>query len=419
MEAIEDGIVVRLRSIDLTDLDNFARGFPHDIFVIHRREAPVYWHEPTMHTPGGEGFWSVATYTETRAVLDDPLVYSSERGGTREHGGTMLPDLPVAGVMLNMMDDPRHGRIRRLVTKGLTPQTVRRLEDDLRRRTRRLLAGVDDGVEFDFLVDVAAELPMQAVCFLLGVPEEDRHRLFESVDCIFDFRDERDFFNFTPAQTEAMGWMAEYGMELIDAKRRAPTDDMLSVVVHARLADVDPPSLTDDELYAFFTLLFSAGAETTRNAMAGGLLTLIEQPDQLELLRRRPGLMAGAIEEMLRWTTPSPMKRRTATTTAVLRGCEIAPGDKVVVWEGSANRDEGTFVDAMRFDVQRDPNPHLAFGHGAHFCLGAHLARLEMRIVLEEVLATFAMIQPAGPVEWTRSNRHTGIRHMPMIASRC
>jgi cytochrome P450 len=407
-----------LLAFDLTDLDNFAGGFPHDLFVVHRIKAPVCWHEPTDHTPGGEGFWSVATYDETLEVLNEPTVFSSERGGTREHGGTMLPDLPVAGVMLNMMDDPRHARIRRLVTKGLTPQTVRRLEDDLRARTRRLLRGVDDGVEFDFLVDVAAELPMQAVCFLLGVPEDDRHRLFECVDCIFDFRDERDFFNFTPAQTESMGWMAEYGMELIEAKRREPTDDMLSVVVHASLSDVEPPSLTDDELYAFFTLLFSAGAETTRNAMAGGLKALVERPEQLAFLRGHPETMGRAIEEMLRWTTPSPMKRRTATVDVTLRGCDISPGDKVVVWEGSANRDERVFVDSMQFDACRDPNPHLGFGHGAHYCLGAHLARLEMRVVFEEILGTFAMLEQAGPVEWTRSNRHTGLRHMPMLASR-
>jgi cytochrome P450 len=417
VERLEGDMTTALHGVDLTDLDNFAHGFPHDIFAIHRREAPVFWHEPTDHTPGGEGFWSVATYAETLAVLNDPVAFSSERGGSRQHGGTMLPDLPVAGVMLNMMDDPRHARIRRLVTKGLTPQTVRRLEDDLRARTRRLLDGIEDGVEFDFLVDVAAELPMQAVCFLLGVPEDDRHRLFESVDCIFDFRDERDFFNFTPEQSAAMAWMADYGMALIDTKRRAPADDMLSVVVHAWLDDVDPPSLTDDELYAFFTLLFSAGAETTRNAMAGGLLALVERPDQLEDVRARPELMAPAVEEILRWTTPSPMKRRTATTEMSLRGCDIAPGDKVVVWEGSANRDERAFVDAGRFDVRRDPNPHLAFGHGAHFCLGAHLARLEMRIVLEEVLSTFAVLESTQPVEWTRSNRHTGIRHMPMVVS--
>ncbi|HEY7133896.1 MAG TPA: cytochrome P450, partial [Acidimicrobiia bacterium] len=187
-----------LDEIDLTDLDNFAHGFPHHLFEIHRREAPVHWHEPTVHTPDGEGFWSVATYAETLTVLRDVATYSSERGGTREHGGTLLQDLPVAGVVLNMMDDPRHARIRRLVSTGLTPRMVRRVEDELRRRTRAALDAVPDGEPFDFLVDVAAELPMQMICILLGVPEADRHTLFEAVEHVFDFRGGREAFETTP-----------------------------------------------------------------------------------------------------------------------------------------------------------------------------------------------------------------------------
>jgi cytochrome P450 len=402
--------------IDLTNLDHFAHGFPHELFEVHRRDAPVFWHEPTEHTPGGEGFWSVASYGAVLEVLNDPETYSSERGGHREFGGTLLIDLPVAGTMLNMMDDPRHNRIRRLVTKGLTPHMVRQLEDDLRGRTRRLLGSV--GEEVDFLVDVAAELPMQATCFLLGVPEEDRHRLFECVDAIFDFRDERHYFDFTDEQVSQLKWMLTYGLELIGSKRADPADDMLSAVVHATLDDVDPPSLTDGELYAFFSLLFSAGSETTRNAMAGGLIALAERPDDLAALRADPLRLPVAIEEILRWTAPSPMKRRTATRDVVLGGCSIAPGDKVVFWEGSANRDETVFAEPGRFDIGRDPNPHLSFGHGIHFCLGAHLARLELRIMFEELLAATTSIELAGEPEWTRSNRHTGIRHLRVLVSR-
>ena len=257
----------------------------------HRRQAPVYWHEPTEHTPDAEGFWSVATYAETLEVLNHPAVYSSERGGDREHGGTVLPDLPVAGVVLNMMDDPRHARIRRLVSKGLTPQTVRRLEGDMRARTQALLASIDDS-EFDFIATVAGELPMQAICFLLGVPEADRHKLFECVEHIFDVRDDRDYFNFTPEQQASMAWMLDYGAALIEEKRRDPGDDMLSAVVHAHLPDVDPPSLTDGELYAFFSLFFAAGADTTRNGVAGGLVAMIEHPVELDRLRRDPALLA-------------------------------------------------------------------------------------------------------------------------------
>jgi cytochrome P450 len=403
-----------MAGVDLTDLDAFANGFPHDVFVRHRREAPVFWHEPTEHTPDGEGFWSVATYAESMEVIRDPVTYSSERGGARQHGGTMLQDMPVAGVVLNMMDDPRHNRIRRLVSGGLTPRTLRRLEDDLRRRSVVLLEAAGEAGEVDFVEAVAAELPMQAICILLGVPEEDRHLLFECVDHIFDIRRDRD----ATAMATAMHRMAAYGKELVAAKRAAPpADDMLSIVVHASLTDEEPPQLTDAELDAFFTLLFAAGADTTRNAIAGGLLALVERPDQFVALRADPALLPTAIEEVLRWTTPSPSKRRTATVDTELAGHRIRAGDKVLYWEASANRDEAVFDRSMDFDVRREPNPHLAFGHGVHFCLGAGLARLEMRVLFEELLPRFGTVELAGPVEWTRSNRHTGLRHLPLRLS--
>jgi cytochrome P450 len=405
---------MRLADVDLTDLDNFAHGFPHHLFALHRREAPVWWHEPTAHTPDGEGFWSVAAYDEVALVLKDPATYSSERGGDRPYGGTVLQDLPIAGVILNMMDDPRHARIRRLVSTGLTPRTVQRLETELRRRTRALLGRIDDGAPIDFLREVAAELPMQAICILLGVPEADRHRLVEAVEHTFDVREGRESFQMSDAGLAAQARMADYGAALIAEKRARPTDDMLSVVVHATLGDVEPPTLSDGELYAFFILLFSAGAETTRNAIAGGLLALVERPEQFAALRADRGLLGRALEEMLRWTTPSPSKRRTATRATELGGRTIHPGQKVLVWEGSANRDERVFARPMEFEVRRDPNPHLAFGHGVHYCLGANLARLEMRVAFEELLATFGRHELAGPTEWARSNRHTGIRHMPL-----
>ncbi len=404
--------VAALRGVDLTDLDSFAHGFPHAIFERHRRAAPVWWHAPTPHTPDGEGFWSVATYAATLEVLRDPATYSSERGGSRPYGGTMLQDLPIAGVVLNMMDDPRHARIRRLASTGLTPRMVGRLETELRRRTRALLDRAAERRTVDFLVEVAAELPMQMICILLGVPEEERHQLFGAVEHLFDVREGRGVLEATPEVEAAQRHMFEYGSALIASKRARPTDDMLSVVVHATLADVDPASLTDAELYAFFSLLFAAGADTTRNAIAGGLLALIERPDQLRAVRTDRGLLPGSIEEMLRWTTPSPSKRRTATRRASLGGQTIEAGDKVLFWEGSANRDEQVFERSMEFDVWRHPNPHLTFGHGVHFCLGANLARLEMRVLFEELLPTFATYELVEPVEWTRSNRHTGIRHM-------
>ncbi len=405
-------LAASLSRIDFTDLDNFAAGFPHELFELHRREAPVYWHEPTDNTPDGEGFWSVATYAETLAVLRDPETYSSVTGGSRPYGGTLLQDLAVAGQVLNMMDDPRHSQIRRLVSSGLTPRMIRRVEDDLRGRTRRLLDAVSPGEPFDFLVEIAAELPMQMICILLGVPESERHWLFEAIEPQFDFGEARRAQIGTVGQLtpeEAGTRMYTYGQELIAAKRTQPTDDMLSAVANATL---DSEALSDLELYLFFSLLFSAGAETTRNAVAGGLLALADHPDQLASLRAEPSLLPTAVEEMVRWTSPSPSKRRTATRDVELGGHTIEAGQKVQIWEGSANRDALAFDRSEVFDITRKPNPHLGFGQGIHYCLGANLARLELTVLYEELLGRFSSVRVVKPVEWTRSNRHTGIRHL-------
>ena len=396
--------VSEVSEIDFTDLDNFADGFPHSLFEVHRREAPVYWHAATENTPDGEGFWSVATYAETLAVLKDPVTYSSLSGGSRPYGGTLLQDLAIAGQVLNMMDDPGHSEIRRLVSSGLTPRMITRVVDDLRSRARRLLDSIVAGEAFDFVVEVAAELPMQMICILLGIPESERHWLFEAIEPSFDFGGSRKASITRPSIEEAGSRMYNYGQELIASKRAAPTDDMLSVVANADVSDA--------EVYLFFNLLFSAGAETTRNSVAGGLLALAEHPDQLGALRSDLGLLPTAIEEMVRWTSPSPSKRRTATKPVSLGGHKISPGDKVLVWEGSANRDAAVFDAADSFDIERKPNPHLGFGQGAHYCLGANLARLELRVLFEELLGRFSSVQVVKPVEWTRSNRHTGIRHL-------
>ncbi len=399
-----------LAGFDLTDLDNFAAGFPHDVFVVHRRDAPVLWHEPTAHTPDGDGFWSVATHPETLRVARDPVTFSSERGGARQRAGTILPDQAIAGEVLNMMDDPRHSRIRRLVSVGLTPKAVGDLEPDLRERMRAILDDVDDDCD---AVALVRELPLQAIALLLGVPASDRHRLGEWVDHTFDFKD-RDYLETTDAVAAAHAAMFEYGTELIAEKRRHPGNDMLSVVVHARLDDEDPPQLTDSELQLFFSLLFSAGAETTRSAASGALLALAERPDQWRAVRDDPTLVSTTVEEAVRWTSPSAYNRRTATRDTDLAGLPVASGDKVVFWEASANRDESVFADSMTFDVTRDPNPHVGFGHGLHFCLGASLARLELRVTLDELRHRAETLALAGVPEWTRSNKHTGLRRVPL-----
>ena len=413
-----------LGGFDLTDLDNFASGFPHDVFVVHRREAPVLWHEPTSCTPDGDGFWSVATLAETLEVVHDAATFSSERGGARAYGGTILPDQPIAGAVLNMMDDPRHQRIRRLVSHGLTPKTIADLEAVLRLRMLAILDDVDGAVaeagqahEVD-AVTIAGELPLQAISMLMGVPEDDRHRVGAWLDHAFDFK-ARDYLEATAEIAAANAEMFEYGTKLVAQKRAHPGDDMLSIVVHASLPDEDPPQLTDEELHLFFSLLYSAGAETTRSAMSGGILALAERPEQWRALRDATvsedrSLVTTAIEEIVRWTSPAAYNRRTATCDTELGGVRVRAGDKVVFWEASANRDERVFPDSMSFDASRDPNPHVGFGHGIHHCLGASLARMELRVMLEAMLYRYDGLELAGEPEWTRSNKHTGIRQLPV-----
>ena len=403
-----------LSQVDFTDLDNFANGFPHELFAVHRREAPVYWHSPTEHTPDGEGFWSVASYAETLAVLKDPVTFSSVTGGDRPFGGTLLQDLSIAGQVLNMMDDPRHTQIRRLVSSGLTPRMISSVEDDLRARTRRLLDAVVPGEPFDFVMEVAAELPMQMICILLGVPESERHWLFEAIEPQFDFGGARTASVSQLSAEEAGSRMYTYGQELIASKRAQPTDDMLSVVANAALAD-DAPAMSDLELYLFFSLLFSAGAETTRNAVAGGLLALANHPEQLRTLREDLDMLPTAVEEMVRWTSPSPSKRRTATRDVRLGGASIGAGQKVQIWEGSANRDASVFDDADEFDIARKPNPHLGFGQGVHYCLGANLARLEAQIALAEFTRLVAVCEiDDGRAQRVHSVNVRGFAALPM-----
>jgi cytochrome P450 len=249
------------------------------------------------------------------------------------------------------------------------------------------------------------------ICILLGVPESERHWLFEAIEPQFDFGGSRKASLSQLSAEEAGSRMYTYGQELIASKRAQPTDDMLSVVANAALAD-DAQAMSDLELYLFFSLLFSAGAETTRNAVAGGLLALANHPEQTHTLRVDLDTLPTAVEEMVRWTSPSPSKRRTATRDVTLGGASIAAGQKVQIWEGSANRDASVFDDADEFDIARKPNPHLGFGQGVHYCLGANLARLELRVLFEELLSRFGTVQVVRDVEWARSNRHTGIRHL-------
>jgi cytochrome P450 len=395
-----------VNAVDLSSGESFRAGFPHERFTWLRAHDPVHWHEPTDKTPDGEGFWVVSRHADVMAVLRDPATFSSDRaGGLRERGGTGLKDERSAGTMLNMTDEPQHYRLRSLVNRGFTPRAIAELEGELRRRTVRLLDAVGDE-PFDAVHGFARELPAQAICIVLGIPEDDRRDLLDTLDRGI----ETDSASIV--SSDATKVIREYAAGLIADKRAHPDGGIMSTIVHATLDDGS--SLTDHELVAFFALLFPAGAETTRSAIAGGIKAFIEFPEQYERLRADVALAATAAEEIVRWTTPSVYKRRTASRDVELGGRTISAGEKVTIWEMSANRDERVFTDPFALDIGRTPNPHVGFGFGVHFCLGASLARLEMRIALEELARRFEGFEPTGPHEWMPNNRLFGLKRLPV-----
>jgi cytochrome P450 len=389
--------------VDLSNARSFASGFPHEFFSWLRHNEPVWWHEPTEFTPNNVGFWVVSRYDDVVAVFKDAETFSSELGGTQIYDGKGM------GYQLNQTDDPKHRRLRALVNKGFTPRMIGRLEDELRKRTKRILDDVPSSETFNFVPVVARELPLQTICSVLGVPQEDRTEIIEIVDLAVGAGDG------TVMSPQYLKRLSAYADTLVQRKRSEPADDILSVIVHAQLDD-GSPQLNNQELRAFFNLLFPAGAETTRGSIAGGLLALIENPEEHQRLREDPKLMRTAIEEIVRWTSPSIYKRRTATCDTALSGQAIAKGQKVTVWEMSANRDEDTFENPFRFDVGRDPNYHVGFGLGTHFCLGANLARLEIRVMFEEILERFENFELTGPLAWTNNNRLLGLKQLPVRA---
>jgi cytochrome P450 len=400
-------MTVQPAMIDLSDDESFRNGFPHDYFTFLRNTRPVFWHEPTDRTPDGEGFWVVSRYGESSAILRDPVTFSSERGGIRAGGGTALKDEGGAGRVLNMTDDPQHRRLRALVNRGFTPRAISALEEELRRRARALIAAAGDDA-FDFVQAFARELPGQAICLVLGVPESDRQALLDWLD-----RGIEDYSQ-SILSADSLRHLSDYAVELIERKRARPDDAIMSTIVHARYDEGDGSALTDQELISFFMLLLPAGAETTRSALAGGVKAFIDDPAEFVRLRADVALIPTAVEEIVRWTTPSIYKRRTASRDVELGGVAISAGEKVTFWEMSANRDESVFEKPFNFDVGRAPNPHLGFGWGTHFCLGASLARLEIKVTLEVLVERFAGFEQRGADAWMPNNRLLGLKSLPI-----
>ena len=401
-----------MESIDLSDDLSFRKGFPHEYFTWLRKNNPIYWHKPTVVTPDREGFWVVSRYADVDYVVRHPEIFSSDKAGERVGGGTGIKDEKTAGKLLNQSDGAQHRRLRALVQKGFTLKAVQELEGVLREKARTIFRKLKVGDKLDFAASISPEIPTQAICTVLGVPGKDRKDLCEWIDMGIEAT------STSVIATEYLGKIRNYSKSLIEARRDKPTLDIFSRIVHAEFEE-DGSKLTDYELGSFFSLLFPAGAETTTRSISGAIHAFIENPNELDKLRADKTLLKSAIEEVVRWTTPSVYKRRTAKSEIVLRDCRIAIGDKVTVWEMSANRDEQIFEDPFLFNIEREPNKHLGFGAGAHFCLGASLARLELKIVLEEFLASDVVFSVDGPIEWTPNNRLVGIKRLPVkIVSR-
>lgn len=393
---------------DLYDPEQYVAGVPHALLARLRREEPVYWQE----LPGGRGFWALLKHADVLAASTDPATFSAARGGI------VIEDQPPEQLarmrmMLLCMDPPEHGPLRRVVLDAFTPARIQAMEPWLRARTRALLdaaaARCGAGGAVDFVRDLAGALPLQVVAEMMAIPDAEQARLVALGDRIIGRTDP----DFTPAPGEGdphveLGAM---GYELARARQGRGGEDLISILLRA---ERDGRPLEPVDFAALFVQIAVAANETTRTQLSGALLALIDHPDAWRALAAEPALLPVAVEEMLRWVTPVHYFRRTATRDVELRGRRIRAGDRVVLHYTSANFDEEVFADPFRFDVRRDPNPHLAFGFGEHFCLGARLARLEARVFFEELLSRFERAELAGPPRRLRSNLNNAWKAIPI-----
>jgi cholest-4-en-3-one 26-monooxygenase len=404
---------VDLRDINLLDPDRFIQGVPHEWFTYLRHHAPVYKHpEPR----GGPGFWVVSRYHDLIEVNRDGQTFSSEqtRGGVvvLEQGNTDLSD---EGRMMLTMDAPDHTRYRKLVNRGFTPRMINALEPHIKRIVIELIDSAVEKGKCDFVLEVAAELPLQVIAQMLGVPFADRHKVFEWSNRLIGSKD----LEYSVSEEEARGAAVEmfmYAKELADQRRNDPRDDIVTALLNA---ETDGDRLSEMDFNLFFLLLAVAGNETTRNALSHGLNTLIDYPEQYRMLVADPTLVPAATEEILRWCSPVMYFRRNVTRDTTLGGQQLRAGDKISIWYISANRDEEIFPEPFKFDITRSPNEHVAFGGGGpHYCLGANLARMEINILLEELVKRVGSVERAGEVQRLRSNFINGIKHLPVRLGR-
>jgi cholest-4-en-3-one 26-monooxygenase len=397
---------VDIADIDLTDPENFVGGVPHAWFAYLRKNHPVWWHEEK----DGPGFWAVTRYNDCSTVNRDYEHYSSHSKAT------FIWDLPedqlaqLQMLMLNM-DPPIHTRYRRLVNKGFTPRMIAQLHERIEAATDSIIDSVIEKGEADFVTDIAAELPLIVIADLLGVPQEDRNRMFEWSNRMIGNADPEYGITDEDANLASVELYA-YASELYARKRIDPQNDLMSVL---NGVDMEGEKLSELELELFFLLLTVAGNETTRNLISGGMVAFFENPDQWELLRNDRSLLPNAVEEMLRYVTPVMNFRRQTTGPVELGGQKIGKDEKVVFFHISANRDEEIFDDPQKFDITRNPNPHIAFGGGGpHFCLGANLARMEIKVMYEHLLDRIPDLTLSGDVKRLRSEFISGVKHIPV-----
>jgi len=429
---------------DIFDPRTYRDGVPYAAFARLRRKSHVVRvDEPeVMGWPAGPGYWAVLAHADVKTVLRDATRFSSQLGGTQIRDPRTETDLAFVRKMMLNLDPPEHGRLRSLMARGFTPGAVAVLEETIRRRATELIDEVADRSQAD-LAEVAADLPLLTLADVMGVPAQDRLLLYDWSNRVIGYQDAEysvsDAFDtdaatpmaraamaaratlprpgpgerpVDPRSRAALGDMFAYANALAAEKREHPGDDVFSILLHA--GDGGEPGVTDDELENMFFLFAVAGNETLRNGIPGAIHSLLTHPDQLDRLRAEPTLITTAVEECLRYWPPVIHFRRTAAADLELGGQRVAAGDKVVVYHASANRDETVFAEPDRFDIGRSPNDHVSFGYGPHFCLGAHLARMQMRAFVGEVVARLDGLTLAGAAERLQSNFQNGIKHLPV-----
>ncbi|GAA0218549.1 steroid C26-monooxygenase Cyp125 [Actinomadura nitritigenes] len=395
--------------IDIIDPGVYERGgIPHRQFAWLRDNDPVHWHADP--NDGVDGFWAVTRHEDVVRASRRPDLYSShERSAMFEEFSD--EDIALYGQMMLFQDPPDHTRLRGMVNKGFTPRMIGRLQDHIREICNQLIDEAAELGECDFVEHFAAPLPLYTICELLGAPLEDRERIFAWSNKLVAFNDPEYIGDRTESQlcaAEFAGWAGE----LAAARATTPRDDIVTKLL---TPDADGSRITDEEFQLFVIMLSIAGNETTRTATAGGMQAFFERPEQWERLKADRSLLPTAVEEIVRWVSPINQFRRTAMEDVEMGGKLIRKGDKVVLFYGSANRDERVFENPFSFDVGRDPNPHIGFGGGGpHFCLGTHLARMNLKIIFETILDRMPDIEQAGEARRLRSNFVNGLKELPV-----